>query len=178
MLAGRHLATTAPYHWDGALAGMPDFSQVVTSRMGGTGQGLTDDDFDAIGAFLDGQAVPDNPYRTAVLSASAQRGQALFEGAAACITCHSGADYTDNLFHDVGSLVNQTIKGTPEAANFPRGVNTPSLRNLFITAPYLHDGSKATLRARIMDSPGNVHGNTSQLTSDQVDDLVAFLQTL
>lgn len=177
-LAGRHLATTAPYHWDGSLAGMPDFSQVVTSRMGGSDEGLDDADFDAIGAFLDGQAAPDNPYRTAVLSASAQRGQALFEGVAGCITCHSGADYTDNGFHDVGTLVNQTITGQPEAASFPRGLNTPSLHDLFITAPYLHDGSKATLRARIVESAGDVHGNTSQLTSDQIDDLVAFLQTL
>jgi YVTN family beta-propeller protein len=177
-LAGRHLATTAPYHWDGGLSDMPAFSQVVTSRMGGTGAGLSDADFNAIGAFLDGQAPPDNPYRTATLSASAQRGQALFAGAAACITCHSGADYTDNLFHDVGTLVNQTVTGKPEAASFPHGLNTPSLRNVFISAPYLHDGSRATLRARIMDSPGNMHGNTSQLSSDQVDDLVAFLQTL
>jgi hypothetical protein len=45
-------------------------------------------------------------------------------------------------------------------------------------APYLHSGSAPTLTDRIMNNPGNVHGNTAALSADEVSDLVQYLQTL
>ena len=55
----------------------------------------------------------------------------------------------------------------------------PSLLGLAWRAPYLHDGRAPTLRARFDASGGgDMHGHTSQLTSAQLDDLVAFMETL
>jgi cytochrome c peroxidase len=122
-------------------------------------------------------------------------------GKAACVACHSGPDLTDNSFHDVGTLVVVNPDGNPDdvcrldpaagacatgnclatganPANAVHGFNTPSLLGAIWGAPYLHDGSAATLEDRILSNPGNVHGNTAVLSADEVDDLVQYLQTL
>jgi cytochrome c peroxidase len=57
--------------------------------------------------------------------------------------------------------------------------DTPSLIGLASSAPYFHDGSAATLEALLRDR-GAVHGmgDASKLTDKQVNDLIAFLETL
>ena len=58
-------------------------------------------------------------------------------------------------------------------------VNTPSLLGLARTAPYLHDGSASTLKERLVQGrQSNRHGSTSHLSDADIDDLVAYLQTL
>jgi cytochrome c peroxidase len=57
--------------------------------------------------------------------------------------------------------------------------NTPSLIGVGATGPYFHDGSAKTLREVVtVGNPGDRMGRTSQLSSDQVDALVAYLETL
>jgi cytochrome c peroxidase len=182
-LAGRNLKDTAPYHWDGLLTDMHSFRVVVETRMGGSGTqfgsgseaALSVQDFNAMLAYLDSQPRPDNPRRGSETGEAALRGKAIFEGKAACASCHSGNDYTDDGFYDVGTI-GRTATGEKE--HFDRGVNTPPLHNLFDSAPYLHDGSVKTLRERVTKNPGDRHGTTSQLTPAEVDDLVAYLETL
>jgi cytochrome c peroxidase len=59
------------------------------------------------------------------------------------------------------------------------GLNTPSILSVARTAPYLHDGSAQTLRSRIMKGKqSDLHGKTSLLSDDEVNDLVAYLKTL
>jgi cytochrome c peroxidase len=62
--------------------------------------------------------------------------------------------------------------------DFPK-VDTPSLIGLASSAPYYHDGSAQTLRAALMEN-GTIHdmGVTVGLSDKQMDDLVAYLQTL
>jgi cytochrome c peroxidase len=56
---------------------------------------------------------------------------------------------------------------------------TPTLRELWRTAPYLHDGSAGTLRDVVLThNTDNRRGQTSHLKSNEVDDLVAYLLTL
>jgi cytochrome c peroxidase len=94
--------------------------------------------------------------RTAI-SESAQRGQSLFFGdtVAGCFHCHGGFNFSDGAFHNTGlynipgSLhypspnlgIYQQTKNLADAGKF----RTPSLRNIALTAPYMHDGSIATL---------------------------------
>jgi len=86
------------------------------------------------------------------MSESALRGRELFFGKAKCSTCHAGEDLTDELFHDTGIGMD---KRNPDLGRFAvtqdekdKGAfKTPSLRNVAKTAPYMHDGSLATLRA-------------------------------
>ena len=55
--------------------------------------------------------------------------------------------------------------------------NTPSLRGLFYTAPYLHDGSAATLRD-VLTQTATTMGRTDHLSDEELDALVAYLLTL
>lgn len=180
-LAGRGLARTAPYHWDGLLTDMHAFKMVVETRMGGSGtlgsSALTATDFNAMLAFLETLPRPDNPNRGATPTDGQLRGRAIFERPdVKCATCHKGEDLTDNLFNHVGTEVMNNPRGNPDT--FPNGVDTPPLHNLFATAPYLHDGSIATLRDRVTKNPRDLHGVTSHLSDAEIADLVEYLESL
>jgi cytochrome c peroxidase len=101
-----------------------------------------------------------------------QRGAKVF-GIAGCATCHSGQWLTNDTFADVG-----TLTSTDQGNVVSQGINVPSLRGLARTAPYLHDGSVATLEQRIRQNPNDKHGVTSNLSDGQVSDLVEFLKSL
>ena len=106
------------------------------------------------------------------LSAAARRGQKLFESTSTgCAICHPAGLFTDLGLHDVGTQ-NEYDK---EAREF----DTPTLYELWRTAPYLHDGSAATLREVLTTrNPKDEHGTTSNLTSTQIDDLTEYLLSL
>jgi DNA-binding beta-propeller fold protein YncE len=182
-LVGRHLELTAPYHWDGQLGDPESFFAVVKVRMGG--QGIDPSDYEDIFSWLESEPAPDNPNRAAdgSLTPDQSAGRSLFVSAG-CVSCHGGPAYTDNGFHDIGTAFTSApfamlASGTIPAASVTTvPPNTPSLLGVFASAPYLHDGSRATLRARITNNPGDQHGVTSNLTSAQVDQLVAYLETL
>lgn len=105
------------------------------------------------------------------LTAAASRGKAIFESdATACLRCHPGPLYTDLKLHDVG-----TVGELDRASRF----DTPTLIELYRTGPYLHDGSAATLREVLVDrNREDKHGHTSQLSRQQIDDLIAYLLSL
>ena len=84
------------------------------------------------------------------LSESAKRGLQVFRGKGNCIACHSGPLLSDEDFHNTGVSWGQepldlgryeVTKREPDRGKF----KTPSLRNVALTAPYMHDGSLATL---------------------------------
>jgi cytochrome c peroxidase len=111
------------------------------------------------------------------MSAAAIRGEDLFQGKGACIACHGGPLFTDNGLHN--TLVPQRDGWNDPGATTPPGAfNTPTLRDLRNTAPYMHNGVFATLKdvvefynARSSIAPLN-------LTPQEVDDLVAYLDSL
>jgi cytochrome c peroxidase len=115
------------------------------------------------------------------LSAPALRGRALFFGRADCSDCHSGPNFTDEQFHAIGVSPSQ-------AGRF----KTPTLRDVALTGPYMHDGSLRTLEEVVdfYDRGGN-GGAAGQgrgrggrrirplgLTAQERADLVAFLRAL
>jgi cytochrome c peroxidase len=103
------------------------------------------------------------------LSASAERGEKLFFSAdVGCASCHPPPLYTDLKPHAVG-----TGKFDQRTDEF----YTPTLIELWRTAPYLHDGSAASVREAILNHADR-RGHASKLTSAQVGDLAAFLLSL
>jgi cytochrome c peroxidase len=83
----------------------------------------------------------------AALSPQARQGFDLFNGKARCGRCHAGPLFSDEEFHNTGVSWGQDL-GRFEVTRHPddRGrFKTPSLRNVAVTAPYMHDGSLATL---------------------------------
>ena len=153
----------APYHWDGELRDAAELARMTTHELM-EGDGLLVD-FDAIAAFMN--EVPPPPPRPSE-SEPAARGRATFL-ASGCADCHVASE-SDGLLHDV-----VPASSDPDARL--RDVNTPSLTAVRTRAPYFHDGRAATLRDTVT-VPDDVHGRTSALSPDQIDDLVAFLESL
>ncbi|MGH9571508.1 MAG: cytochrome-c peroxidase [Candidatus Angelobacter sp.] len=126
------------------------------------------------------------------LTAQEKRGLIVFFGKAACSECHKGPNFTDNKFHSLGIAPlpgNPNDLGRFAVTNRPedRGAfKTPSLRNIALTAPYMHDGSSATLEDVIdlYDRGGGDGPNKDKLvyklnlTDEEKSDLIAFLKTL
>lgn len=81
------------------------------------------------------------------ISESAKIGFDLFNDKARCVKCHSGWNFTDDSFHDLGFEREDRGRGKLlaqiEAAQF--AFKTPTLRNVALRAPYFHDGSLRTL---------------------------------
>lgn len=133
----------------------------------------SDAQVDGILRYLVTHAIEPSPYVGAdgAMSASATRGKLLFQGKASCVDCHSGQHYSDQLVHDVGTVTNPIDHGKP--------VLTPMLCELWRTAPYLHDGSAATLRDVLTScNPSDRHAKVAGLSPEEIDDIVAFLQSL
>ena len=127
-------------------------------------------DLDCLAAYIDSLAVPPGGRP---LTAAAARGQAIFnDPRTECLSCHPPPLYTDLQVHDVGTAV-----GPDE--HFGPLIDTPTLRFLHDSAPYLHDGAALTLRDVLTTANAeNRHGVTSQLSAAELDDLVAFLRAL
>lgn len=123
------------------------------------------------------------------VSAAVQRGFAIFNGKGNCVLCHIGFNFTDNGFHNIG------LAGTPEDVGrfalrklpvLKGAFKTPTLRDVTLTAPYMHDGSYATLAEVIehYDRGGDVKSNVSAnirplgLSGAEKDDLAQFLLSL
>ena len=86
-----------------------------------------------------------------------------------CAFCHSGPKGTNQKLFDV-----QTLKPNDNPSLF----KTPPLTNIALTAPYLHDGSAQSLEEiwTIYNS-AEKHGRTSDLTKDELNDLIEYLRT-
>lgn len=111
-----------------------------------------------------------------------------------CFHCHGGMLFTDHAFHNNGLTLSQEDIGRAAVtkSDADRGkFKTPSLRNIALTAPYMHDGRFATLEEVIehydrgVKRGGTLDPNLAkhpeaglQLTSQEKADLVAFLKTL
>lgn len=116
------------------------------------------------------------------------RGRELFFGKAKCSSCHVGRDLTDEQFHNVGvgfdgeapDLGRFKVSGLDEDKG---AFKTPSLRNISETAPYMHDGSLASVREVVehYNRGGNENPWLSgkifplQLTEQEKDDLIHFV---
>ena len=136
---------------------------------------------------------PQNPNLApdGTLTAEQEHGKDLF--LQNCRTCHTGEYLTDSgvgnptldlngpiMLHDIGTCVttgdfpdqpapDEVVGKMHTACDF----DTPTLRGIFATAPYFHDGSAATLRDVVDRLPF-----TQSLSSDDRDALVAYVKTL
>lgn len=128
---------------------------------------------ESVDAYLKSlEAIPSPHLIGGGLSESAARGKVLFsDPKVGCASCHSGAYYTDLNSYDVGTAGRYDPRGTE--------LDTPTLREVWRTSPYLHDGSVTTMREVLTTrNVGDRHGRTSHLTATQIDDLAAYVLSL
>ncbi len=171
-------------HWSANFDEVQDFEVQIRALGGGTGliDGPVNDplgapnggrsaDLDALAAYLT-SLVEDapSPFRQSdgSLTADGEAGKAIFQ-AQNCVQCHSGPAFTDSPLgfkHDIGT------SGPGSGTALDSGVDTPTLRGVWATAPYLHNGSAQTLEEAILAHDG------VNLTPAELDLLAAYLQQI
>ncbi|MBX2924999.1 MAG: cytochrome-c peroxidase [Chitinophagaceae bacterium] len=145
----------------------------------------SDSDFDNWKFYDDSTAVSD----------AVKRGFAVFNTTGKCIQCHFGSNFTTNEFRNIGLFDGKNLNdsgrsvishNTNDAGKF----KTPGLRNVAVTAPYMHNGMLKTLKEVIAfyDDPrkvvpgavniDSVLAKPLGLTQREKDDLEAFLNSL
>jgi len=177
---------TAPTPWD-YYEQLHNFEQAYGDDLEDL-DALKEDDPDTYDEYVQLKADADaHP-----LSASAQRGGELFFGEkAGCTACHVGANFSDELYHNLGVRMDAA---EPDLGRFvvtkdekDRGAfKTPTIRNVALTAPYMHDGSQKTLAEVVewYDKGGHPNSNLDpkikplNLTDQEKADLVAFMEAL
>ncbi len=132
------------------------------------------------------------------MSESAVRGKAIFldNNKGRCSICHAGFNFTDEKFHNIGvggdkpDTFVQDHAGRQVITKSPADLGaykTPTLRNIADTAPYMHDGSEATLEETVEfyskgDNPGTPNLDKEikklDLTDQDKKDLVEFMKAL
>ncbi len=179
-------------HWSANFDEIQDFEGQIRNLSGGTGlmadaqfnagtrsQPLGDRktglsaDLDALAAYVASlSAFSQSPYRNnGALTADAATGRQIFQ-TANCAQCHSGVPFTEaanGTLRNIGTLKpsSGTRLGLPLT-----GIDTPTLRDVWATAPYLHDGSAATLEAAV-----SAHNNVT-ISATDLPKLVAYLQQI
>jgi DNA-binding beta-propeller fold protein YncE len=196
-LLGRRGLGQGRLHWSANFDEVQDFEHDIRGAFGGQGflpdavfeegtrnttlgdakAGLSPE-LDALAEYLTSlDRVNPSPHRApdGRLTAEGWRGREVFLRAG-CADCHSGPDFTDSAagrVHDVGTLLatSGTRLGEPL-----EGLDTPTLRGLWETAPYLHDGSAPTLMEVLVErNPDDRHGATRELSNEERRDLVSYL---
>ena len=123
------------------------------------------------------------------LSPAAVQGFALFNGKALCSKCHSGWRLTDDSFHDIGINAGDLGRGAvlKGLESMQYAFKTPTLRNVVQRAPFMHNGSEASLErvVEFYNRGGDVRRQSLstdirplKLTSKEKQDLVEFLKSL
>ena len=192
-LRGHGGTAQGPLHWTGNFDEVQDFEGQIRNFARGTGL-MTDADFhtgtrsqslgdakaglsadlDALAAYVSSLTKNgDSPDRNTdgSMTSAAQAGQVVFQSMN-CAQCHTGTKFTDsalNVFHSIGT--GKPSSGQRLGGPLP-GFDTPTLLGLFNTAPYLHDGSAATLEEAV-----NAHTGVT-LNATDLGNLVAFLRQL
>jgi YVTN family beta-propeller protein len=179
-------------HWSANFDEVQDFEGQIRALAGGTGlmsdaafatrtlplgtpKAGVSTDLDALAAYLASLSTfKSSPYRAAdgSLTAAAVQGRTVFQNAG-CGTCHAGTSFTASgaaTLNDVGTIKQP---GSGQRLNGPlTGIDPPTLRDVWATAPYLHDGSAATLADAV-----RAHTNITLSTPD-VNSVVAYLQQI
>lgn len=167
----------------------------LEKRFSGTyTEGITRDSFiDALTEYSKSLVTPNSPFDKYLrgddyaISEEEKQGYKLFKELG-CISCHQGINIGGNLFQKLGIFYNYfESRGNLQHADYGRMNVTgkqsdahvfkvPSLRNVEVTSPYLHDGNAKTLNDVVI-----IMGKTQlgrQISTEQVDLIVKFLKTL
>jgi uncharacterized repeat protein (TIGR01451 family) len=202
---GRHVRATPdlrgsgsslPLTWTAGFDEMGDLNHEIVDLMGGGGlipgggnpplgepnDGLSQD-MDDIGAWLASlEHRSDTPALLpgGRLSNAALAGREIFDDPmVGCADCHSGPRFTDSALHESPFLKHDVGTCDPGDEDAGLGFDTPSLIGVWTTAPYLHDNRAASLQEVFTThNPDDLHGTTSHLNAAEIDQLVAFLESI
>ncbi|MCX6365273.1 MAG: hypothetical protein NTX57_00980 [Armatimonadetes bacterium] len=159
---------SSPYRWSGHE---PTIRHFVEGELKGLLQTptITESEKAALADYVGAIPEPPNPYRTptGAFTLAALRGKLLFEGKAACTTCHSGPRF--------GGERKAWIGTTPEGVS----LQVPRLKGVYDSAPYLHNGKATTLEEVFTQQNTNsLHGKIELLSAEERVDLLHYVREL
>lgn len=162
-----NLLLTAPYGW---TSRQEDFEVFVEDEVSGLLKTrlLQHPEVHALWDLVNESPLPPNPFRTpeGLLTEAGKRGEKLFEGEAACVSCHLGDMRGGTKKRE---WVGTTIPGLK--------LDVPHLVGTYESAPYLHDGRAATLEEVFTKyNPNHTHGSAHLLTPTQFTDLIEYVR--
>ncbi|WP_025742139.1 PKD domain-containing protein [Aquimarina pacifica] len=199
-LIGRAGTAHGRVHWSANFDEIQDFENDMRSHFQGTGF-MSDGDFnegttaltlgdtkagksvdlDALTAYIESlNSFDPSPYRNdnGTLTTAAVAGKSLFEDLQ-CTSCHGGENFTDSntgRLHDVGTM--NTDSGNRLGKTLI-GLDVPTLRDAWATAPYLHNGAAATIMDVLTTYNSNdAHGATSTLSTTELSQLEAYIKQI
>ena len=190
---------TLPWHWSAALDEAQDVEDTIERIQHGIGLAPGTDpallaqpnagrsaDLDALAVFMaNGIRVPAPPPPIS----DTAHGRALFISSG-CAVCHGGLNWTTsvltqaagNLDADGNGMVDSALRdvGTHNLRDVrgATGFDVPSLLNVGLTRPYLHDGSLPTLAMLLRSGHPSPNKVGQQFTDEEVTQLVAFLNSI
>lgn len=192
----RGIAKTLPLHWSADRDEVQDFEHTIRTLQAGSGlirsgtpnlelgspnAGLSPD-LDALAAFVNSLMDKPSPFAggSAARRAAIRSGKRIFERPdVGCTQCHVLPLYTDSALNIQPFVLRDIGTGDGPDEHMGSAFDTPALRGVWETAPYLHDGTAATLRDVLTTrNRGDRHGHTSHLTEKELQDLIAFLMSL
>jgi YVTN family beta-propeller protein len=177
------LRDTEPFKWNGGNPNMPTECGPRTEKYFYRSQSYDERELADLVSYVRAQPFRPNRHRLpgGELAPAQERGKAIFKRSMdktgkpiaernQCNYCHTGPKYTNQKSFDVGT--GKTTDRSPL-------VDVPQLNNVYLTAPYLHDGSARSLEEIwTVFNPNDSHGRTNDLTKDELNDLIEYLRTL
>jgi len=176
------LKGTEPFKWNGGNPNLPTECGPRTEKYFWRAENYDDLTLTDLVVYV--RSLPPRPNRWRLpggeLTPAQERGKAIFERAVdkfgkpipetnRCVYCHSGDKGTNQKSFDVGT------KKTTDNSGL---LDTAHLTNIALKAPYLHDGSAASLeQIWTVFNPEDKHGRTNDLTKDELNDLIEYLRT-
>ena len=147
---------------------------------------LKEDDPELYNEYM---AIKDAADKHPISESAARGGELFFSDKTSCTACHLGANFTDEKYHNlgVGMEAEEPDLGrfTETNLDVDRGAfKTPTVRNIAMTGPYMHDGSQKTLEEVVEWYAKGGHPNPwlsdkikkLDLTDQDKQDLVAFMK--
>lgn len=170
------------FHFNGqGFMSDADFNKGTTALSLGDAKKGKSADLDALVAYIESLNTFDpSPYRNpnGTLTTDGVAGKSLFEDLK-CNSCHSGEAFTDSKtgkMHDVGTIV---ANSGGRLGKKLIALDVPTLKDVWATAPYLHNGSAKTLTEIFTKyNTNDAHGATSTLSATQMKQLEAYLKQI
>jgi YVTN family beta-propeller protein len=177
------LAGTEPFKWNGTNPNLATECGPRTEKYIYRSQSYNGEELVELTSFVSSIPARPNRYRLpdGQLTAAQMRGKAIFERTRyktgrsiprhnQCAYCHHGPKFTNQKL---------AYAGTFRPTDNSEMIDVPHLTNVANSAPYLHDGSAATLEQLwTVFNPNDAHGVSSDLTPVEINDLVEYLKSL